>query len=88
MMQRPPEFFKRLLPHIVSVVIVLGTLLFLMSFLSGTWQTISATETVLALKNTVTMESLDRARFNRVLKSLTEKMAERNIDWEKLHDPF
>lgn len=78
----------RILPSIVAATILAGTLFFLASFLFATWRTIGATETVLELKSTVAMESLDRARFDRVLKKLKEKIAETAIDWKKLHDPF
>lgn len=88
MTQRLKEICTRIVPHIVSTIILFGALFFLTSFLVSTWRTIGATATVLELKNTVAMESLDRARFDRVLKKLKEKIAERAIDWKKLHNPF
>ncbi|MDO8581284.1 MAG: hypothetical protein Q7S16_00205 [bacterium] len=88
MKQHLQKFLMRTFPRIVSIAILLGSLIFLASFLLSTWRAIGATETVLTLKNTVAMESLDRARFDRVLKNLKEKIADRAIDWQKLHDPF
>ena len=88
MTQRTRELLMRIIPHLVSTTILFGAVIFLVSFLLSTWRTIGATATVLALKNTVAMESLDRARFDRVLKKLKEKIAEPAIDWKKLHNPF
>ncbi len=88
MTQRLQEIYTRILPHIVSTIILFGALLFLTSFLLSTWRTIGATAIVLELKNTVATESLDRTRFDRVIKKIKEKIAERAIDWKKLHNPF
>lgn len=65
-----------------------ATIVFLSLFLRGAWQTIAATETLAQLRSEVATVALDRARFNRVVTQLKEKIATPAIDWKKLRDPF
>lgn len=76
------------IPHVLFFVVLAGTLFFLASFLSSTWRAISTAGALSTLKNEVAMETLDRPRFDRVLKQFKEKIKERVIDWKKIHDPL
>lgn len=77
-----------ILPAVLFSALLISSCLFLASFLRNTWRALDATAAVLALKNEVVMESLDRGRFDRVIRRIKEKTKERAIDWKKLRNPF